>query len=652
MKRYPFILLIIIIISSSTVYSQERLASTSDLLESPVFTETFDNNTNNWIVENNWIGGQFLDGYYTIECKNYQGSTGLSYKSVALDFTKDFVIETSIKVIKGTGGLVFGQTENFDHYRFELGKKNKVMLLKDTPSENKAVQILESFNAESIKNNESFNRLKIVKIKNTFQFLLNDNLIAKLNTISLQGDQLGFNVGLKSEIVVDYLKVSYLAEKKTEILAAKEPESPVQGPKINWLSPRGENTSIEAFSARVKTEVTSEKGIKDIYFYVNGVASRGEPQIKQIDAVAGVFQVEKVIEFIPGENSIYILATNIDGSTKSELRYFTIPSATTPTLNWKKPLDGAVAVNVDNIDIEVGIQSLSNLKSVKVFVNGVQQPEQNVIHSSASGNSDYAWKSPVILKQGENDIYVIATNIAGSTTSEKRIIDYSPELKEKRLALVLGNAEYGSKTSLKNPVNDANLMEATLKDLGFDVIKRTNSEKVEMEQAIMEFNAKLPDYNVALFYYAGHGVQVDGVNYLLPTDAKLEDKANCQWEAISMTDVVRQFEKYPDNINIVILDACRNNPFKSWVRGNESGFKFLPNVSGTIIGYATAEGATAADGSSANGVYTEEIVKQMLIPQAVESVFKRARVQVEERTNGMQSPQETTGLRGDFYFVK
>ena len=195
-------------------------------------------------------------------------------------------------------------------------------------------------------------------------------------------------------------------------------------------------------------------------------------------------------------------------------------------------------------------------------------------------------------------------------------------------------------------------MEATLEDLDFKIIKRINAGKQEMVDAIMEFNTNLPDYNVALFYYAGHGIQVDGINYLIPTDAKIPEKVNCQWEAIAVNDVVVQFKKYPDNINIVILDACRNNPFQNWVRGNEAGFRFLPNVSGTIIGYATVEGATAADGNGKNGIYTEELVKQMGIHQPVESVFKKTRVQVEQRTNGRQSPQETTGLRGDFYFKK
>jgi hypothetical protein len=654
LKKYFICLVTIVILYSPANFSQQRLAAVSSLDKSSVFNETFDTNANNWITRNSWINGKILNGCYTITCKNYNGSTGLSYKAVQIDPGKDYELETSIKIIRGTGGLVFGQTDKFDHYRVELGNKNNILILKDTPSKKKPVENLFTGNAKSFKKTGSFNKLTVRKIKESFYFYVNDSLISQIKNIIPEGNQIGFNVGLNSEIAVDYLNVNYITEKLTPVLAEHERSvgASSNGPRIEWISPTGLKTSIEAFSARVKTRVISKTGVKDVYFYVNGIASKGDPEIKSMPGDSGVFQVEKIINFGPGENSIYILATNIDGSTKSELRYFSIPSATLPAITWQNPVTPAVAVNTDNIALKVCIRSQSELKSIKVLVNGVSQPEQNVLEPSVAGDCNYTWQCPVILKEGNNDVYVIASNIAGSSTSDKRQIKFSPELREKRLALVFGNAEYGNRTNLKNPVNDANLMEATLKDLDFEVIKRINAGKSEMEQAIMEFTSKLPQNNVALFYYAGHGVQVDGVNYLLPSDAKLDEKSNCQWEAISLTDMVKQFEKYPENINVVILDACRNDPFKNWVRGSEAGFKFLPNVSGTIIGYATVEGATAADGTGANGLYTEELVKQMLIPQPVESVFKKARVQVEIRSKGLQSPQETTGLRGDFYFVK
>jgi uncharacterized caspase-like protein len=275
-----------------------------------------------------------------------------------------------------------------------------------------------------------------------------------------------------------------------------------------------------------------------------------------------------------------------------------------------------------------------------------------VFQRNDGNNCNYVWKPQIILKEGDNSIYVIAENIAGSTTSENRMVKFSKTIAERRLALIFGNSDYVNGASLRNPVNDANLMEATLKSLGFEVIKRLNSGKDAMIGSIREFSKKLSDYNVALFYYSGHGIQVDGINYLIPTNAKLENKDDCKWEAIAVNTVTDEFKKNSVNTNIVILDACRNNPYRSWARGGEPGFKALAPIIGTIISFSTSEGATAADGDGANGVFTEELVKQMVIPQQIESVFKKTRKQVIERTNGQQTPTEWSYLTGDFYFRK
>jgi len=226
------------------------------------------------------------------------------------------------------------------------------------------------------------------------------------------------------------------------------------------------------------------------------------------------------------------------------------------------------------------------------------------------------------------------------------------QAKERRLALVIGNADYQSSAKLKNTVNDANLMATTLRDLGFDVIRKTNASKSEMEQAILDFGRELGKYNVALFFYAGHGIQLDGTNYLLPVDARLDDRLAAPFEAVDVGKLVSQFERYPNNVNIVILDACRNNPFKSWSRGGESGFKAIPAPSGTIIAFATGEGATASDGSAENGLYTSHLVKQMKIPQRIEDVFIQTRIGVRAKSNNQQSPQEWSQLTGKFYFAE
>jgi len=221
---------------------------------------------------------------------------------------------------------------------------------------------------------------------------------------------------------------------------------------------------------------------------------------------------------------------------------------------------------------------------------------------------------------------------------------------KKRLALVVGNGIYPGGIALDNPVNDANLMDSTLQSLDFTVIKILNANKAQLEKAIYNFSLKLKDYDVALFYYAGHGIQIDGKNYLIPIDAILNEKTAVKFEAVAVNFVVDEFENYQNNTNIVILDACRDDPFRSWGRGSNNGFVAMSPASGTIIAFATSVGSTAADGDGMNGLFTTHLAKQILIPQSIESVFKKTRIAVQNASNGKQSPQEWTKLTGDFYF--
>jgi hypothetical protein len=223
---------------------------------------------------------------------------------------------------------------------------------------------------------------------------------------------------------------------------------------------------------------------------------------------------------------------------------------------------------------------------------------------------------------------------------------------EKRLALVIGNSDYEYGGTLKNPVNDAELMAATLQELGFDVIKKTNANKRQMDAAILDFWRQQADYGVTLFYYAGHGVQVDGINYLVPVDAKLEDELSLRIEGVDMNEVVSQFNRFPKNINIVILDACRDNPFQSWMRGGTMGFAAMLAPSGTLIAFATAPGATASDGKGDNGLFTYYLAEQMKVPQRIEDVFINTRIKVRYASQGRQNPQEWSQLVGQFMFAE
>jgi hypothetical protein len=423
-------------------------------------------------------------------------------------------------------------------------------------------------------------------------------------------------------------------------------------PDITWISPSRQYNDINLNSAKIRATVKSSEKLQSLLVYVNGTASEKENQITTAGP-QGEYTLEKAVNLQPGENNIYIVASNINGTNKSEIRYLTNPPTNPPVISWAVPVDPKAIVNSEVIVIEACIKSATELKSAQIYVNGVQQASEMMFQAPQPGDCNYRLNKQVILKEGDNSVFIIASNFAGSTNSERRLIRFETTLiAEKRLALIIGNADYGSSNVLQNPVNDANLIEGTLKSLGFEVIKRTNATKNEMMESLRDFSKKLPEYNVALFYYAGHGIQVDGQNYLIPVDAILKEKTDCKWEAMPVNYIVEEFERVPDNINIVILDACRNNPFRSWVRGGEQGFRAVNPVSGTIVSFATSEGSTAADGSGSNGTFTEELVKQIVIPQTISSVFINTRREVMKRTNNTQRPQEWNMLTGEFYFKK
>ena len=178
-----------------------------------------------------------------------------------------------------------------------------------------------------------------------------------------------------------------------------------------------------------------------------------------------------------------------------------------------------------------------------------------------------------------------------------------PMAVEQRVALVIGNAAY--KTSpLSNPVNDAGDMAAKLTKLGFDVTLKTNAGQREMNRAITEFGERLKPGGVALFYYAGHGIQAKGRNYLIPVDADIKSASSIFSEAVDVDQLLEQLA--PARVSMVLLDACRNNPFERSFRGSAGGLAQIDAPKGTFIAYATSPGKVAADGEGRNGLYTSQ----------------------------------------------
>ncbi|MEP6787574.1 MAG: caspase family protein, partial [Acidobacteriota bacterium] len=221
----------------------------------------------------------------------------------------------------------------------------------------------------------------------------------------------------------------------------------------------------------------------------------------------------------------------------------------------------------------------------------------------------------------------------------------------KRTALVIGNGAYTAAPALKNPPNDARDMAATLKALGFDVTSGIDVRQRDFKRLIREFGQKLKGGGSGLFYYAGHGVQSKGRNYLIPIDAEVMSEADVEDTGVDLSLILNYMDDAANGLNIVILDACRNNPFARSFRSATGGLAQVDAPTGTLIAYATAPGTVASDGADRNGLYTSELLKQMQAPgQSATDMFMRVRAEVMKKTAGKQVPWESSSLVGAFYF--
>ena len=226
--------------------------------------------------------------------------------------------------------------------------------------------------------------------------------------------------------------------------------------------------------------------------------------------------------------------------------------------------------------------------------------------------------------------------------------------KEKRLALVIGNSEY-IKGPLKNPVNDASLIAKTLEDLDFEVMLYKNLEtRSSMLKAISEFGLKRPLYDVGFVYYAGHGIQVNSENFLIPTNELINNKLEVEDYAVSLQKILRYLESSgtSSNINFLVLDACRDNPYEmSWSRSSKgNGLAKVPPPTGSLIAFSTDSNQTAADGDGENSLYSLSLSKNLRKENiSIEQVFKNVLTEVIDESKNTQSPVYESKLTGSTY---
>ncbi|MDA9403996.1 caspase family protein [Bradyrhizobium sp. CCBAU 45389] len=224
---------------------------------------------------------------------------------------------------------------------------------------------------------------------------------------------------------------------------------------------------------------------------------------------------------------------------------------------------------------------------------------------------------------------------------------------EQRVALVIGNSNYQNAPQLANPDNDAQSMAQFLNSAGFEVVSATDLGQNDMLRVVQDFSAKVSargPNTVAMVYYAGHGVQLAGENYLVPVDAKVSSPTELVNNSVRLVDVMSTLETIPSRMRIVILDACRNNPFPS-VNDAGRGLAIVDAPNGSIVGYSTAPGAEAQDGTGGHSPYTQAFLNVAREPNVpIEQLFKRVRLQVNQTTSGAQIPWESSSLTSDFTF--
>lgn len=222
---------------------------------------------------------------------------------------------------------------------------------------------------------------------------------------------------------------------------------------------------------------------------------------------------------------------------------------------------------------------------------------------------------------------------------------------QRRLALVIGNSAYES-APLENPVNDARAMARALESAGYTVMLHLNVDQRGMLAALRDFGGQLRAGGVGLFYYAGHGMQIKGRNYLIPVGADIQREDEVAYASLDAQAVLDKMEAAGNGANLMILDACRNNPFARSFRSSQQGLAQMEAPVGTLIAFATSPGAVASDGDGGNGLYTRHLLNAMSRPGGkVEDVFKQVRAAVRRESNGKQIPWEVTSLEGDLFFV-
>ncbi len=429
----------------------------------------------------------------------------------------------------------------------------------------------------------------------------------------------------------------------------------------------GEGTLIYALGTKYKgSHLNDKREGFGTYYYAGGNKYVGDWKGNKKTGVGKMYAKGRLLYTASWENNVPLDKTYPDDLPENSKRI---------VQSTERDKDGPI---IQILSPRVKRGPIVVAKKKKIRVHGVAKDKSEIIRVRVNGvnaalnetvSNTRDFEAVIDLAQGQNDFWVEAKDIHGNTTKidftvvfdgkEEEIAakDYSGAESNKdapRMALIIGNGNY-DEVPLRNPVNDATAIATRLQDYNFDVTLRLNINHDDLVTVIKNFGQRLKETGgIGLFYYAGHGLQIKGENYLVPVDANIEKELDVELEGVKLQRVLNEFDYAENQMNIVILDACRDNPYSN-LRSLGSGLAPVYRAPlGTFIAYATSPGQSASDGENNHGLYTQELLNALKGAEnkQLEDVFKEVRTNVRKKSDGDQIPWENSSLEGAFYFKK
>ena len=316
-----------------------------------------------------------------------------------------------------------------------------------------------------------------------------------------------------------------------------------------------------------------------------------------------------------------------------------------------RAISGEIVTADDSVVIYGIIEKPKNTSRLTIAGKSTKWDDEGVFSRQVAVPSEKI-EIPFVLEtnagEKESKLVTIKKKI-NRTISDKKSSTSNNNQNLRKVALIIGNNDYKQQAKLRNARNDAIDMTNTLKSIGFSTVRILDASYEQMRSEVIKFSKKLKNADIAFFYYSGHGVEINGENYLIPVDAKISSPDDIKLQSLEVSHVLKSMDILNgSSLNVVILDACRSNPFPKGTRGGDGLARISP-PSGMLIAYATEPGSVASDGTEDNGLYTGELIKQIKIPQRIEDVFINTRNEVERKSKKAQRPWEEARLKGVFY---